>query len=280
MRVSSVALSSSPTITTVAAKEKETTYNCNDYPGYKLEGNKCIKQTTSTSTDTKDATAIYDERTSTYKESYSCKKETCSTKLVPTLVGGVWKNIPQKSCKTVNSTCYRDATHTERYISGYHCNSYSGYTLNGTKCVKQIETTSTDVKDAKENEKTYYCENKDHKLEGKVCKYDVKTTDVKEPEIIETYTCSNFEGYALNETKCEKIVTNTDIKDIIITLSCPNGYTLNNNKCTKNVIKYRYSERSCVGGSVDYKWSESEKDETLLSQGYIYTGYKEQIKTK
>ena len=58
------------------------------------------------------------------------------------------------------------------------------------------------------------------------------------------------------------------------------GYNLNNDKCTKNIIKYRYSERSCVGGSIDYKWSDSENDEALLKQGYVLTGVKEQRNSK
>lgn len=268
------------TTTTVAAKENEVTYNCNEYSGYTLSGNKCIKTITETTTDVKDATPVYSEHTSTYKESYSCKKEVCSTKLVPTLVGGVWKNIPQQSCKTVNSTCYRDAKYTEKYISSYNCNKYSGYTLNGTSCVKEIKNTYTDTKDAKANATTYYCENKEHTLEGKICKYEVTNIEIKEPEIIESYNCNNLENYVLNENKCEKIVTDTDVKDVIITFSCPSGYTLNNNKCVKNVVKYRYSERKCVGGSIDYKWSESDKDEELLKHGYKLTGKKEEIKSK
>lgn len=265
---------------TVAAKQNEITYNCNDYPGYTLSGNKCVKTTTTTTTDTKTATAIYSTRTWTEQESYSCTKQSCSTKLVPTLVGGVWKNIPQKSCTRVNSTCYKDVEKSEDYISGYNCNNYSGYTLSGNKCVKNVVKTSTDVKDAKQNAITYYCENNEHTLEGKVCKYSVTNTDVKESKVIETYNCDNFDGYVLNETKCEKLVSNTDVVDVNIRMTCPAGYTLTNDKCTKNVTKYRYSERACVGGSVDYKWSESDKDQTLLSKGYILTGYKEQINSK
>lgn len=266
------------TTVTELAKENKTTYNCNDYPGYTLKGNKCVKDITSVETITEDATPVYDTKTKTQTVSYSCKKETCSTKLVPTLVGGVWKNIPQKSCKTVNSTCYKDEEYKKTYISGYTCSE--GYTLKDTKCEKQVTTTKTDTLDAKTNPTTYYCENSEYTLEGKFCKHDVTTVDVKESDLQTSYTCANLEGYVINKNKCEKIVTNTDTLDVIEELSCPAGYTLKDNKCMKGIIKYRYSERACVGGSIDYKWSEKDKDEDLLKQGYVLTGYKEQINSK
>ena len=61
--------------------------------------------------------------------------------------------------------------------------------------------------------------------------------------------------------------------------SCSNGYTLNGNVCTKRIYEnitvtyYRYSTRSCVGGSTDIKWSTS-NDQSLLKNGYRLTGNK------
>ena len=91
-----------------------------------------------------------------------------------------------------------------------------------------------------------------------------------------SYSCK--EGYVLNDNNaCVKNTTVVDKKDSTIqTLySCPNTYTLEGNVCTKKVTYYRFSTRSCNGGSVDYKWSLSNNDQDLIKQGYKLTGHKE-----
>ena len=45
----------------------------------------------------------------------------------------------------------------------------------------------------------------------------------------------------------------------------------------KNVTYYRSATRSCSSSSVDYKWSESNNDSSLKSQGYTLTGKTEEI---
>ena len=45
----------------------------------------------------------------------------------------------------------------------------------------------------------------------------------------------------------------------------------------KNVTYYRSATRSCTKGTTDYKWSESNNDTTLKSQGYTLTGKVEEI---
>ena len=299
-------------VDTKDATKDATTYNCDAYPGYTLNGDKCTKQVTTTTTEKIDATPIYSTRDEgeyvTY--SYYCTKRQCSTKTVRDCSSGTCKYVPQTSCTNVASTCEKTEWVSDivEYISGYecpdgvlsgnqcivtvdkkttdiknatanatvyNCNAYPGYTLNGNKCTKQVTTTSTDTQNATQNAITYYCENKEHTLDGKLCKYETTNVDVKDAEVINTYSCKTYDGYALNGTKCEKIVTNTESADIITNQTCPAGYTLKDGKCSRNIIKYRYSERSCVGGSVDYKWSNLEADSDLLNKGYVLTGVKE-----
>ena len=45
----------------------------------------------------------------------------------------------------------------------------------------------------------------------------------------------------------------------------------------KDVLYYRSATRSCTDSSVDYKWSESNNDASLKSQGYTLTGKSEKI---
>lgn len=262
----------------VPALKNEATYNCNRYPGYTLNETVCTKTIEGSSTI--GATAVYSTRywNETVSQAYTCSKQSCSTKTVRDCSSGTCKYVPQTSCKTVNSTCYRDVdvTQSEQYISGYKC---STGTLSGTSCI--ISTFTTDTKNADLNPTTYYCADKTYILNGAICSKEVKTVDTKEAIENKTYSCSKYgSDYSLNGIKCTKNVLNADEKDVISTYVCPNGYTLNGTVCSINVIYYRYAEKSCVGGSVDYKWSESEKDEDLINKGYQLTGVKEKVTLK
>ena len=44
---------------------------------------------------------------------------------------------------------------------------------------------------------------------------------------------------------------------------------------TIKTVQYRYRTRSFVPGTTTYKWSTSDNDKYLISQGYKYTGIKE-----
>ena len=67
-------------------------------------------------------------------------------------------------------------------------------------------------------------------------------------------------------------------------MSCATGQTLQNGKCyanvtstqkvtdTRNVTYYRYRERTYVGGTIDYRWSRSNNDTSLINAGYRLTG--------
>lgn len=299
------------TTTTVAAKEKEATYNCNAYPGHTLNGNRCVKTVTSTETDTKSATPVYDYKCSkgtlssdktkcTYTNPYegtmnaTCNSyQSCTTTSVFNATTGKFED--KRTCVTkcrytcpsgftregsrCSGTFYETKTiASTRYIKSYTCPS--GYEKNGNYCTKNISVTTTDSKTASKNPTEYYCENSNYTLVGNVCKLEQTIVIPEDSKVVETYSCAKYNdsAYVLNGTKCEKIISNTETTDLIP--SCPSGYTLNNNKCSRNVIKYRYSERSCVGGSIDYKWSDSEKDEALLNKGYILTGVKEKRNSK
>ena len=207
-------------------------------------------------------TSVFDEVTGKFID-----KRTCVTKCKYTCPIG----FAQNGYNCTGSIPVIKTIDSEKYIASYSCPA--GYAQNGNYCTRNITNTYVDTKNATKNPTTYYCENSEHTLEGALCKYDVKTVDSKEAKVIETYSCDK--DYTLNDNKCEKIVSTTDIKDITTETVCPSGYVLANNKCTRNIIKYRYSERSCVGGSIDYKWSDSLEDATLLKQGYIFTGIKE-----
>ena len=108
-----------------------TTYNCNKYSGYTLEGTKCIKSNTT----------------------YNCNK--------------------YNGYKLEGSNCVKTTT-------TYNCNSYSGYTLSGTKCNKVIKETST-VKSCPSN----------YKLEGNKCNL-YSTTKVKAKSKTTTGTTTKY----------------------------------------------------------------------------------------
>ena len=140
------------------------------------------------------------------------------------------------------------------------CNILSGYGGAGTfsdgklntlvkdKCVK--ETKQTDEKDAEENP--------------------------------ESYNCDKYEGYTVVGNKCVKpkcdICTKEAEQEEVKV--CSDGYDLVNDKCKKTVNEeveityYRYSTRSCNGGSTSVKWSENYNDSSLLNNGYKRTGNK------
>ena len=91
-------------------------------------------------------------------------------------------------------------------------------------------------------------------------------------------------GYNQSGNTCVKKTTVTKTADII--KSCPAGYNFTNDKSqcyrsvasvikvtgTRDVTYYRYRIREYIGGTVDYKWSKSKEDKTLLDAGYVLTG--------
>ena len=94
-----------------------------------------------------------------------------------------------------------------------------------------------------------------------------------------TATCPS--GYEKINNTCKKVYYKSIIK------SCPTGFTLTNEtnqRCYKKVTRvitmhdvrdvtyYRYATREYINGTIDYKWSTSNNDKSLLNNGYKLTG--------
>ena len=148
----------------------KTTYNCNSYPGYTLSGGNCVKTTTVTNTDTKEATCtLYKSctlysysgsgvctgggtKSASYGYSYTSAalaKSSCENKIYDLC------NTKVKSthCTTDSKTGRQSGCGTES-ASGSACANASskkcpdGYTMSGTTCTKTTTTTQTDTKQA------------------------------------------------------------------------------------------------------------------------------------
>jgi hypothetical protein len=181
--------------------------------------------------------------------------------------------IYTKQYKTVTETTTRTASCPSGYTqSGNECvksgtttttrtaSCPSGYTKSGNECVKSGTTTTT---------KTASCPS-GYTKSGNEC--------VKYPTTTKTASCPS--GYTKSGDTCIKSSTSTTTKNA----TCPSGQTLKDKKCykdvttmvtvegTRNVTYYRYRTREYSGGSIDYKWSPSNNDKTLLDAGYKLTG--------
>ena len=131
----------------------------------------------------------------------------------------------------------------------------SGYTKIGSSCVKTKTNTAT-------------CPSGYTKIGNSCVKTKTKTA-----------TCPS--GYEKINNTCKKVYYKSIIK------SCPTGFTLTNEtnqRCYKKVTRvitmhdvrdvtyYRYATRSYIDGTIDYKWSTSNNDKSLLNNGYKLTG--------
>ena len=131
----------------------------------------------------------------------------------------------------------------------------SGYTKIGNSCVKTKTNTAT-------------CPSGYTKIGNSCVKTKTKTA-----------TCPS--GYEKINNTCKKVYYKSIIK------SCPTGFTLTNEtnqRCFKKVTRvitmhdvrdvtyYRYATRSYIDGTIDYKWSTSNNDKSLLNNGYKLTG--------
>ena len=127
--------------------------------------------------------------------------------------------------KCIKETTTRDTKDAIPSKYSYNCDKYPGYSVVGTKCVK--EETKKEVIDADKSAVTYYCPS-GYSLNGTKCERMVSKTETKTA----TQTCPT--GYSLQNGKCIKEVTTTDTKTA--TATCPEGYTIKNGKCTKTTI--------------------------------------------
>ena len=226
------------------------TYNCDKYPGYKLVGDKCVKETVVT--ETKEATPS--------KYSYNCDKypgyklvgkycvkEESKEVSVDAVVSPITYSCP-KGYNLVGKKCERTVTKTETKDATRSCPT--GYTLSGNKCTKEIKTTDTKSAEAIYGTRTVsgtttcYKTNCTTKTvfncpQGKSCgNYPVTSCEKvqstcstqHEEKYISGYRCSN--GYTLSGKKCTKTTTTIDTKDA--SLSCPSGFNLSGTTCTRN----------------------------------------------
>lgn len=161
------------------------------------------------------------------------------------------------SCKTVNyytydvykisantSTSYAYADFTKSCPSGY------SLTSNGAQCFKSVSGGSSTVTAAytKTCPSGYY-------NTGSNC---AKTTSGSTNTLTANYTKTCSSGYTLSGSTCYK-------KEAVY------GYT-NGEAIYKTVKYYRSRVRQYISGTVDYKWSYSNSDSSLLNQGYSLTG--------
>ena len=141
----------------------------------------------------------------------------------------------------------------------------SGYTQSGNTCVKTGTSTTT---------KTASCPSGYTKSGNNCVKYNTTT---------KTAACPS--GYTQSGNTCVKTGTSTTTKPA----TCPSGQIQKDTKCykkvnqtitiedVKKVTYYRYRLRDYNGGTIDYKWSPSNNDKSLLDAGYKLTGRTREI---
>lgn len=167
----------------------------------------------------------------------------------------------------IDGACHKTTTRTATCPSGY-------VNINNS-CVKQITRTASCPEGTenlngicvKKMTKTATCPSGYEKINNSCVKMITKTA-----------TCPK--GYEKINNTCKKVLYKDYEK------SCPAGYNFTNDgsQCYKKdiitvlkhgireVTYYRFATREYIGGSVVYKWSTSNHDESLLSQGYVLTG--------
>ena len=179
-----------------AVTTTKTIYTCP--AGYTKTGTKCIKNTTGA---TIDATPHY----------------------TPDQVVTVGAKIGDGGEKTVYADAIKTQTGTD-----YTCPT--GYTLNGSYCIKYTDATE------KPGQTTYTCPT-GYTLSGTKC---TKTYDATYKPGATSYTCDN--GGTLSGTKCT--ITKNATEET--TYTCPSGYTKNGTSCYK--VYDATAKYSCPSG--------------------------------
>lgn len=154
------------------------------------------------------------------------------------------------TCKVVNHYTYRcSVSKLQSSGGGTTKTCESGYTNTGSGCSKEV---------------TVYEE---------VPVYETQTVPVTKTErvpVTKTVTEEVTKVIKVPETKVVKVETvNYETVEVY---GWVNGEAIYN-----DVTYYRTRTRSCTGGSVDYKWSNSQNDTTLINQGYTLTGKVQEI---
>ena len=182
-----------------------------------------------------------------------CVKSSTSTTTKPATCPSGYTQSGNSCVKTGTSTTTKIAT------------CPSGYAQSGNTCVKTGTSSTT---------KPATCPSGYTKLNNTCVKY--KTTT-------KIATCPS--GYIQSGNTCVKTGTSTTTKPA----TCPSGQIQKGTKCykkvnqtitiedTKKVTYYRYRLRDYNGGTIDYKWSPSNNDKSLLDAGYKLTGRTREI---
>ena len=252
---------------------KVITYNCKEWEpeGYKYNStsNKCEKK----------VQKLLQEPATANPTTYNCKRWEAE--------GYTTLNNSTKQCeKKVQKLLQEPATPNP---TGLNCKKWEaeGFTYNSTtkQCEKLVPVIET--KPADPDPTTYGCDDEliadgyKYNSETNKCEKEITTTDTKPAEPNpDTYNCNKHEGYTVVGDKCVKPVCDicskeADKEEIEV---CPEGYTLENGKCSKEVEKtvkvtyYRYSTRTCEGGSTETRWSTDKNDTVLIAQGFKKTG--------
>ena len=194
-------------------------------------------------------------RTCTCPNGYTKSGETCKkpgTATTTTTVG-----CPSGYSKS-GSRCVKPGTATTTTTVGCP----SGYSKSGNQCVKPGTATTTT---------TVGCPSGYSKSGNQCVKQGTATT---------TTTVGCPSGYEKRGNFCVKEVTSVKTANN----TCATGERKEDDKCykdttrietvtgTRNVTYYRYRTRSYVGGTIDYKWSTSKNDTSLINAGYKLTG--------
>ena len=264
----------------VYTRKQVTKYSCPN-SSYELQGNKCVKSSSSTINATKsytcpngynksktDNTKCYTSVpvtvNATASTTYSCPTgydrsgNTCSRLMNTPATARVSSYCPDGYSLINTYTCVKVAQDTE-VISATASTTYtcpSGYTRNGSTCYTSSNSIYTTEAIAKT---TYTCPDSSYTLSGNKCIKTQNTTERAFPLRDSTYTCPD--GYTQDGSRCIKIYTRYREEAIY-----------------REVTYYRSRTRSYISGSVDYKWSRSQNDITLIKQGYKLTGKSREVK--
>ena len=282
------------------------TYNCDNYPGYTLSGDKCINETTVTTT-VPATPSEYSYNCDKYPGytlvGKKCVKETQNkVEIAATKVPGKYY-CPSSEYTLVGTKCEKYVTKTDTINATAKC--ASGYKLDGTVCKKTTSKTDTIAATAVYSTRTVPQKWTCYKDEcttktvfscpgnGKPCgdypqtsceKVKTVCKGSKQEKYISSYKCST--GYDLGEDKygnkiCTKVITTTDTKNPEYT--CPSDYKLNGKKCNKSYQEKVTTDASkyadtytcpsdyTKNGTKCYKYVtvRDEKDATKVPGGYV-----------
>lgn len=166
----------------------------------------------------------------------------------------------QIGTKTV-TTCTKYETQT------VHTGEYKGqWVSKGTSVYYYTPTNTTTEKYVYVSTTTYACGNC---LNG--------FAEMYEKLVYETYEIVTTENVCV-ETKVTEEPIYATVQDIVGYETYDEQVAIWDTVTTSTYFtKYRLRTRTCTNGYTDYKWSTSSNDQTLINQGYVYTGYKEII---